>query len=120
MLIFNPTPKDDGKSVDALLFLDPSNQTGKWALSHYLSARYIEPNLFLDERSKKEKANNFVQLLAFFNALILLYKDKNYCLYIVAVKLFTYCISIIYVLKILKNGSTVFFTHLKIILLQCF
>ena len=47
------------------------NQTGelqKSLRSFYLSARYIEPNLFLDESSKKEKANGFVQLLAFFNA----------------------------------------------------
>ena len=34
--------------------------------------------------------------------------------------LFTYCADTVYVLKILKIGPTVLFTHLKIILLQCF
>ena len=42
----------------------------------------------------------------------LLWKDKNHCLRTVAT-LFTY-------LKILKMGLTALFTHLKIILLQCF
>ena len=42
--------------------------------------------------------------------------DKNHCSCTVAV-LFMYCSSTIHALKILKMGPTVFFTHLKIILL---
>ena len=34
--------------------------------------------------------------------------------------LFTYCLCTVHVLKILKMGSTILFTHLKIILLQYF
>ena len=49
----------------------------------------------------------------------LLCRDKNYCSYIVAV-LFTYCSITVHALKILKMGPAVLFTHLKIILLQCF
>ena len=49
----------------------------------------------------------------------LLCRDKNDCLGTVAV-LFTYCSSTVHALKILKMGPTVLFTHLKIILLQCF
>ena len=60
-------------------------------------------------------------LFFFFNAwtVNLLCKNKNYCSYTIVV-LFTYCRNTVHELKILKMGSTVLFTHLKIILLQCF
>ena len=49
----------------------------------------------------------------------LLYRDKNHCSFTIAA-LFKYCSSTVHALKILKIGPMILFTHLKIILLQCF
>ena len=114
---FWPVPNDCNRNTFFIFFVEKTSNRNLCPLWLYIGLN-ISERLVSAETNVHVFISPFLSFFFFFSTwtVNLLCRDKNYCLCTVAV-LFTYCSSTVHVLKM---SPTVLFTHLKIILLQCF